>query len=72
MDEKAQEREDKIYDSLSALGGVDTSEMNLRDHPLAWVIMEKLIDALETEAYASGRDDEREEWAQREEGMKLD
>lgn len=32
--------EDAAYDCLSALAGVDTHDVNLRDHPEAWAAIE--------------------------------
>jgi hypothetical protein len=58
---KEEQREDVIYDALSTLSGVETHDMDLRNHPDAWATMEALC----THVYAEGRKDEREDWAGR-------
>jgi hypothetical protein len=55
--------EELIFAALGELGCVETHDINLRNHPLAWDAMEALVSAVQTEAYAEGRKDEREESA---------
>lgn len=41
MDEQT---EIQVRDALSNLAGIDTHDVNLRDHPMAWEIMESLLE----------------------------
>lgn len=49
--------EDRIYALLSELAGVDTHDVDLRDHTAAWEPVEKLL----THAYTEGRKDQFEQ-----------
>jgi hypothetical protein len=51
--ERAQKNEDVIYEALGELAGVDTHDINLRDHPEAWGIMGRLA----AHIYNEGRTD---------------
>lgn len=58
-DEPEKDDDDRMYGALSDLAGLDTHDTNLRDHPKAYEVLERLM----THAYAEGRKDERMEWA---------
>lgn len=51
-----QDVDDRMYDALSDLAGIDTHDMNLRDHAKAYEILDKLM----AHAYAEGRKDQAE------------
>jgi hypothetical protein len=43
--------EDAIYDCLTALAGVMTQEIDLRDHPGAWQAIEAFAAVVQADAY---------------------
>ncbi len=55
-DEPALDDDDRMYGALADLASIDTHDVNLRDHPKAYEILDRLM----THAYAEGRKDEAE------------
>lgn len=52
-----QDDDDRMYGVLTDLASLDVHDVNLRDHPRAYEILDRLMQ----HAYAEGRKDEREE-----------
>jgi hypothetical protein len=50
--------DDRMHGALSDLAGIDTHDTNLRDHPKAYEVLDRLM----THAYGDGRKDEWQEW----------
>jgi hypothetical protein len=41
-----QDRNEWIYDALTELSGIDTYDVNLRDHPKAYEVLDRLLDTV--------------------------
>lgn len=54
-----QDDDDRMYGALSDLASIDTHDTNLRDHPKAYEVLDRLM----THAYAEGRKDQSEDAA---------
>ena len=59
VDVPPQDDEDRIYYALTDLASLDTDDVNLRDHPKAYEVLDRLM----THAYAEGRNDAADEIA---------
>lgn len=54
-DEPSKDDDDRMHGALSDLASIDTHDINLRDQPKAYEILDRLM----THAYAEGRADQR-------------
>lgn len=55
-EEPEKDDDDRMHDALSDLAALDTYDTDLRDHPKAYEVLDRIM----KHAYAEGRKDERE------------